>query len=103
MKNSKEKKKNIKREMKKFIRGLDKPTDAIIVSDGSIMVQGHTVDILSNISTIVKHLIKNGLDKDLIENAVKLGMMNPEELKEEFERKFEELKKVIEKHMKEEK
>lgn len=72
-------------------------TSFIYISDNGMTTEGATPDIMNLLSLMVKSLLKHGMDKELIEKSVQIGLSTDEEklemlseLLERFEEHLEE-------------
>ena len=73
-------------------------TSFIYISDNGISTEGTTPDIMNLLSLIVKSLLKHGMNRELIEKSVQLGLATDKEKLE----MLSELLKKFEEHLEEE-
>lgn len=71
-------------------------TSFIYISDNGISVDGATPDIMNLLSLIVRSLLKHGMDRELIEKSVQIGLATDKEKLEMLSELLENITKKME-------
>lgn len=85
-----------KKELIKKLKGCDNYLVALVVGDAcGCGCCGDGPTIMGMLSTISRQLYNNGIPKELIVEAINVGLMNEEELKQYEEKQLKKLDKKL--------
>ena len=85
-----------KKELIKNLKNADSYIAALVIGDScGCGCCGDGVAIMGMLSTIAKQLHSNGVPKDMLLEAINVGLMNEEELKQYEEKQLKKLEKKL--------